>query len=282
MQAAGGTIVMAPSGVQKERMEPRDMFVLDAAGNVLHTPEARPPPYKPPKLSECAPLFTAVRGSREAVGGGGGGGGCRNGRDTTREQRTHPAAVQPAPVLLHARVDTAAANSPTPRFDAGVRAARRGRRAAQPLAQRGAGHDARPEGHRVQGHAPGDDQGVAARAKAAQRREAGGNSACTHGPHTHARARTTPPPPPTHPTACLHTCPTRRASRTTASTATAWCPSSKTRRASASSRTACGRRSPPTRRPTRCWCAATVSVGSDTGVFFGGAAGAGPAPLRCG
>jgi methylthioribulose 1-phosphate dehydratase/enolase-phosphatase E1 len=55
MQAAGGTIVMAPSGVQKERMEPRDMFVLDAAGNVLHTPEARPPPYKPPKLSECAP-----------------------------------------------------------------------------------------------------------------------------------------------------------------------------------------------------------------------------------
>eukprot|EP00879_Flechtneria_rotunda_P021292 GHRR01022435.1.p1 GENE.GHRR01022435.1~~GHRR01022435.1.p1 ORF type:complete len:105 (+),score=16.62 GHRR01022435.1:408-722(+) len=57
---AGDSIVMAPSGVQKERMEPRDMFVLDAQGNVLHTPEARSPPYKPPKLSECAPLFTAV------------------------------------------------------------------------------------------------------------------------------------------------------------------------------------------------------------------------------
>lgn len=54
-------IVMAPSGVQKERMRPEDMFVLDGTGNVLHTPEARPPPYKPPKLSECAPLFMSVR-----------------------------------------------------------------------------------------------------------------------------------------------------------------------------------------------------------------------------
>ncbi|WIA33460.1 hypothetical protein OEZ86_006590 [Tetradesmus obliquus] len=53
-------IVMAPSGVQKERMEPRDMFVLDSQGNVLHTPEARPPPYRPPKLSECQPLFTSA------------------------------------------------------------------------------------------------------------------------------------------------------------------------------------------------------------------------------
>lgn len=67
----GDRIVMAPSGVQKERMRPEDMFVLDgASGAVLHTPEARPPPYKPPKLSECAPLFMSVR-----EGGGGGGGG---------------------------------------------------------------------------------------------------------------------------------------------------------------------------------------------------------------
>jgi len=57
---AGDKFVMAPSGVQKERMEPDDMFVLDAQGNVLHTPVTRPPPYKPPKLSECAPLFTAA------------------------------------------------------------------------------------------------------------------------------------------------------------------------------------------------------------------------------
>lgn len=55
-------IVVAPSGVQKERMLPEDMFVLDNKGNIIHTPEARPPPYKPPKLSECTPLFMAVRG----------------------------------------------------------------------------------------------------------------------------------------------------------------------------------------------------------------------------
>jgi methylthioribulose 1-phosphate dehydratase/enolase-phosphatase E1 len=101
MQAAGGTIVMAPSGVQKERMEPRDMFVLDAAGNVLHTPEARPPPYKPPKLSECAPLFTAVRGSREAVGGGGGGGVSQRARHHTRA--AHPSCCRPARTCVAAR-----------------------------------------------------------------------------------------------------------------------------------------------------------------------------------
>jgi methylthioribulose 1-phosphate dehydratase/enolase-phosphatase E1 len=53
-------IVMAPSGVQKERMLPSDMYVLDGAGEVLEEPTARPPPYKPPKLSECAPLFMSV------------------------------------------------------------------------------------------------------------------------------------------------------------------------------------------------------------------------------
>lgn len=51
---------MAPSGVQKERMREQDLFLLDKEGNVLETPEARPPPYKPPKLSECSPLFMAV------------------------------------------------------------------------------------------------------------------------------------------------------------------------------------------------------------------------------
>ena len=55
------TIVMAPSGVQKERMRAEDMFVLNSSGDVIHTPEARPPPYKAPKLSECAPLFMSVR-----------------------------------------------------------------------------------------------------------------------------------------------------------------------------------------------------------------------------
>ena len=56
----GDFIVMAPSGVQKERMIPDDMFVLDQQGNVLVNPIPRPSPYKPPKLSECSPLFMAV------------------------------------------------------------------------------------------------------------------------------------------------------------------------------------------------------------------------------
>eukprot|EP00892_Ulva_mutabilis_P005540 jgi/Ulvmu1/3358/UM156_0015.1 len=50
-------LVMAPSGVQKERMRSADMFVLDMKGGIVHTPEEQPPPYKPPKLSECSPLF---------------------------------------------------------------------------------------------------------------------------------------------------------------------------------------------------------------------------------
>jgi ribulose-5-phosphate 4-epimerase/fuculose-1-phosphate aldolase len=62
VKSVDGRIVMAPSGVQKERMLPSDMFVLDGAtGAVVEEPVARPPPYRPPKLSECSPLFMAVR-----------------------------------------------------------------------------------------------------------------------------------------------------------------------------------------------------------------------------
>jgi hypothetical protein len=60
---AGDRIVMAPSGVQKERMLPTDMYVLDSEGSVVEEPKARPAPYKPPKLSECSPLFMAVSGA---------------------------------------------------------------------------------------------------------------------------------------------------------------------------------------------------------------------------
>mmetsp|Transcript_28725 Transcript_28725/g.73056 ORF Transcript_28725/g.73056 Transcript_28725/m.73056 type:complete len:502 (-) Transcript_28725:369-1874(-) len=59
-------IVMAPSGVQKERMQPDDMFVLDAKGEVVHTPAAKPPPARPPKLSECSPLFMSAYELRNA------------------------------------------------------------------------------------------------------------------------------------------------------------------------------------------------------------------------
>ena len=56
----GEVVVVAPSGVQKERMLPEDLFVLDNKGNTLENPQPRPPPHKPPKLSECYPLFRKV------------------------------------------------------------------------------------------------------------------------------------------------------------------------------------------------------------------------------
>ena len=63
----GDMHVVAPSGVQKERMRPEDLFILSAAGVLLETPQARPPPYKPPKLSECYPLFQKVSGALSAL-----------------------------------------------------------------------------------------------------------------------------------------------------------------------------------------------------------------------
>ena len=56
VRAKGGRIVMAPSGVQKERMHADDMFVLDEAGAVVETPRSG----CSTKLSECAPLFLAA------------------------------------------------------------------------------------------------------------------------------------------------------------------------------------------------------------------------------
>ncbi|CAM6096373.1 unnamed protein product [Calypogeia fissa] len=50
-------IVMAPSGVQKERMLPEDMYVLSSTGDILSHPVPKAAPHKPPKCSECGPLF---------------------------------------------------------------------------------------------------------------------------------------------------------------------------------------------------------------------------------
>ncbi|CAO2141666.1 unnamed protein product [Urochloa humidicola] len=50
-------IVMSPSGVQKERMVAEDMYVMAADGKVLSAPTAKPWPNKPPKCTDCAPLF---------------------------------------------------------------------------------------------------------------------------------------------------------------------------------------------------------------------------------
>ncbi len=48
----GDTIFMAPSGVQKERIQPGDIFELSLDGDVTRAPE-----NPALKLTECAPLF---------------------------------------------------------------------------------------------------------------------------------------------------------------------------------------------------------------------------------
>ncbi|CAI9784220.1 unnamed protein product [Fraxinus pennsylvanica] len=59
-------IVMSPSGVQKERMVDEDMYVLSPNGSVLSEPLAKPWPHKPPKCSDCAPLFMKAYEMRNA------------------------------------------------------------------------------------------------------------------------------------------------------------------------------------------------------------------------
>uniref|UniRef100_A0A5B6ZFX8 Probable methylthioribulose-1-phosphate dehydratase n=1 Tax=Davidia involucrata TaxID=16924 RepID=A0A5B6ZFX8_DAVIN len=59
-------IVMSPSGVQKERMVPEDMYVLSPSGSILSSPVSKPYPHKPPKCSDCAPLFLKAYEMRNA------------------------------------------------------------------------------------------------------------------------------------------------------------------------------------------------------------------------
>lgn len=47
-------------GVQKERMVEEDMYVLSSTGDILFSPSPKPYPHKPPKCSDCAPLFMKV------------------------------------------------------------------------------------------------------------------------------------------------------------------------------------------------------------------------------
>lgn len=56
----GGRIFMAPSGVQKERLQPKDIFVLDRNGEVLEQPASGL------KCSECKPLFMHAYNLRNA------------------------------------------------------------------------------------------------------------------------------------------------------------------------------------------------------------------------
>ncbi|EXB42549.1 putative bifunctional methylthioribulose-1-phosphate dehydratase/enolase-phosphatase E1 1 [Morus notabilis] len=57
-------ILMSPSGVQKERMVPEDMYVLSPNGAILSAPSPKPYPHKPPKCSDCGPLFMKKAKSR--------------------------------------------------------------------------------------------------------------------------------------------------------------------------------------------------------------------------
>ncbi|XP_057453477.1 probable bifunctional methylthioribulose-1-phosphate dehydratase/enolase-phosphatase E1 [Lotus japonicus] len=59
-------VIMSPSGVQKERMEPEDMYVLSHTGEVLAAPSPKPYPNKPPKCSDCGPLFMKAYEMRDA------------------------------------------------------------------------------------------------------------------------------------------------------------------------------------------------------------------------
>ncbi|KAA8524352.1 hypothetical protein F0562_010775 [Nyssa sinensis] len=59
-------VVMSPSGVQKERMVPEDMYVLSSDGFILSMPPFKPYPHAPPKCTDCAPLFLKVYGMRNA------------------------------------------------------------------------------------------------------------------------------------------------------------------------------------------------------------------------
>ncbi|XP_011314964.1 methylthioribulose-1-phosphate dehydratase [Fopius arisanus] len=58
----GDEIYIAPSGVQKERIKPEDMFVQDINGKDI----AAPPPEKKFKKSQCTPLFMCAYTSRNA------------------------------------------------------------------------------------------------------------------------------------------------------------------------------------------------------------------------
>ena len=56
---------MTPSGVQKERILPDELFVLDKSGSILSTPQKKVG-GPVPKLSDCSPLFLHAFQQRNA------------------------------------------------------------------------------------------------------------------------------------------------------------------------------------------------------------------------
>lgn len=61
----GNRIYMTPSGVQKERIRPDELYVLDIDGASICMPPHKPGQRKP-KLSDCAPLFLHAYQQRNA------------------------------------------------------------------------------------------------------------------------------------------------------------------------------------------------------------------------
>ncbi len=61
----GENIFMTPSGVQKERIKPEELFVVNKAGDVVTPPACRADGTRP-KLSDCSPLFLHAYNQRDA------------------------------------------------------------------------------------------------------------------------------------------------------------------------------------------------------------------------
>ena len=61
----GDKIFMTPSGVQKERIQPDEIFTVDISGSITETPTQKVG-CRAPKLSDCAPLFLHAYQQRNA------------------------------------------------------------------------------------------------------------------------------------------------------------------------------------------------------------------------
>lgn len=62
----GNRVYMTPSGVQKERILPDELYVLDINGSKLCCPERKPGTLRAPVLSDCASLFLHAFKQRNA------------------------------------------------------------------------------------------------------------------------------------------------------------------------------------------------------------------------
>ncbi|KAK8331617.1 hypothetical protein V6Z12_A10G085800 [Gossypium hirsutum] len=59
-------MLFKPKCVQKERIEPEDMYVLSGDGAIISSLSPKPYRHKPPKCSDCASLFMKAYRMRNA------------------------------------------------------------------------------------------------------------------------------------------------------------------------------------------------------------------------